>query len=294
VTSSKVEDNAVDLSLLVRQLRVRRWWVLGSTLFCAALAVAAFFVMTPKYIASTVLISASNERNSLSGSLSSALGSLGGGLASLAGASLGASDSATEEALAVLRSRQFTEQFISDLHLMPVLYYRKWDAVNGRWKGKEEDWPTPAKAYKFFSKKVEAIAQDKKTGLTVLLIEWKDRQVAADWANELVKRLNLEMRRREIDKAEASVSYLEKELTTTNVVETREAINRLIETQVKDRMLANVTEEYAFRVVDKAMPADQDDPSKPQKLLLFIGGPLLGLVLGIAGVFFYELYRRTS
>jgi LPS O-antigen subunit length determinant protein (WzzB/FepE family) len=45
-------------------------------------------------------------------------------------------------------------------------------------------------------------------------------------------------------------------------------------------MLANVTEEYAFRVADRALPPDPRDIVRPDKRLLFALGPLLGLTFG--------------
>jgi uncharacterized protein involved in exopolysaccharide biosynthesis len=290
---TKMDDEVIDLHDLVSVLWFRRWWIVAGTGIFAIAATIAFFVTTPIYRTTAVLIAASPERNSLGGTLSSALGQLGG-LATLAGASLGSGDAATEESLAVLRSRQFIGQFITDFDLLPVLFSEKWDSQNKRWKANIWKVPTVGRAVKYFAKKIESIGQDKKTGLITLVIDWKDRNGAAEWTNTLVQRLNLEMRRREIEKADASVKYLEKELETTSVVETRQAINRLIESQVRQRMLANVTQEYAFRVVDKAIAPDADDPIKPQKLLYFVGGPLLGVVMSVALVLAFGFLRRTK
>jgi LPS O-antigen subunit length determinant protein (WzzB/FepE family) len=99
-----------------------------------------------------------------------------------------------------------------------------------------------------------------------------------------VLQLNQEMRARAIAEADASLGYLEKELQSTSVVPVRDAVAHLIESQVKKRMLANVTQQYVFRIVDHALPADADDPVKPKKILLLPAGPLVGLLLGILAV----------
>jgi capsular polysaccharide biosynthesis protein len=225
---------------------------------------------------------AGNDRAGIGGGIGSALGQLGG-LASLAGISVGGTGTDTDEALAVLKSREFTESFISDHNLLPTLFPAKWNSTSGQWNVPPDERPTLGKAYKLFDKKIRSIIQDKKTGLVTLQIDWKDRQKAADWANELVQRLNAEMRARAIKRSEGSVEYLERELMNTPTVATREAINRLIETQVKQRMFANVSQEYVFRVVDRALPADLDDPESPKKLYLLIEGLLLGLAIGVVG-----------
>ncbi|MGE0114276.1 MAG: Wzz/FepE/Etk N-terminal domain-containing protein [Steroidobacteraceae bacterium] len=277
------EESSIDLRELFVRFWQKRWWIISSVVVCATAFTVAAFTITPVYRVTALLVPVSSERGS-NGILGAALGQLGG-LASLAGIGLKSGDSETEEALAVLRSRQFTESFIRDKQLMPVLFPKNWDSVSKKWKVANEDQPTSAKAYKYFNETIRAISQDKKTGLIALQIDWKDRNEAAVWANELVQRLNAEMRARAIAKADASVGFLQKELMSTSDVGTREAINRLIEAQIKQRMLANVTQEYAFRVVDKALAPDADDPIWPKKMLMIVFGPLFGLILGVVVVF---------
>ena len=277
----RYDTRELDIGWMVGRLRKKWGWVLASVVVCTGAFAAAAFLMTPIYRASVVMAPAGTDRAGIGGGLGSALGQLGG-LASLAGINVGGTGTETDEALAVLKSREFTESFISDRNLMPELFPSKWNAATGQWNVPEAQRPTLAKAYKLFDKTVRSIVQDKKTGLVTLQIDWRNRQKAADWANELVQRLNAEMRSRAIKRSEGSVEYLERELATTPTVATREAINRLIEAQVKQRMFANVSQEYVFRVVDRALPADPDDRESPKKLYLLIEGLLLGL--GVGGV----------
>jgi uncharacterized protein involved in exopolysaccharide biosynthesis len=212
-----------------------------------------------------------------------------GGIASLAGVNIGSVDTQTEEALAVLRSRSFTERFIADKNLMPQMFPREWDKTRNNWKRPASKQPTFARAYRYFDKKIRAVVQDKKTGLVTLRIDWRDCVAGAEWANELVARLNAEMRGRAIREADASIKFLEKELPNTSEVEVRDAINRLIEAEFKQRMLASVTQEYAFRVADPALPADPADPLWPQRTLLLIGGAILGLLVGVFVVLLHQM-----
>ena len=63
-----------------------------------------------------------------------------GGLASLAGVNLGGgANNDTEVSLAVLRSREFTEAFIRDRNLLPLIFEECWDADANRWKGDKEE-----------------------------------------------------------------------------------------------------------------------------------------------------------
>lgn len=272
------DEGNVDLSIALRCIWSRRWWVAGTTVLFSALFATAALVMTPIYSATTVLISANSDRGGL-GALGSALGQLGG-LASLAGLDLSSGAAETEEALAVLRSREFTEGFIEDFDLMPELFADQWDEVAKRWKGRPEKWPTLAQAYRYFDENVRTITRVPQTGLVELEIRWRDPEKAALWANELVSRLNRVMRARAIDSTNAAIGFLQKELESTSTVETRSAIGRLLESQINQRMFANVTQEYAFRVADRALPPDPRDVVRPDKPLLFALGPLIGLTAG--------------
>jgi uncharacterized protein involved in exopolysaccharide biosynthesis len=289
-TSEIWGDEDIDLRELIVGLWRRRLWIVCCMAICTLAALAYALLSTPIYRASTVLIATGNQRNSLSSSLTSALGDVGG-LASLAGITIGSGDATTQEALAVLRSRQFTEQLIVDLNLMPELFAGLWDAKAGKWTVAGPEQPTLAKAFKYFDKRIRTVEFDRKTGLVTLRVDWTEPTQAAAWANEMVRRLNLVMRSRAIEQSMASLEFLRKELAATTQVETREAINRLIEAQIKQRMLANVTHEYAFRVVDPALPSDRDDPLKPNKLLLLVGGPIFGLLLGIVLVLGWDWLR---
>jgi uncharacterized protein involved in exopolysaccharide biosynthesis len=275
-------DESIDLRAIIACLWLRRWWIMASILLCGSLFVAVAFVMTPIYRATTVFVPASVGRPGGGNLLGGALGSLGD-LASLAGVNIGGGANEAEEGLAVLRSRQFTEAFIRDENLMPKLFPNKWDAPRQQWKSDVVP-PTPGQAYKYFNTAIRSILQDKKTGLITMQIDWRDRLDATRWANELMVRLNAEMRARAIAKADASVGYLEEELNKTSVVGTRDAISRLMEAQIRQRMIANVTQEYAFRVVDAAIAPDNKDVLKPKKAVILASGLALGLFLSVVAV----------
>jgi len=275
-------DNAelIDLRAIAAVVLSRRWWFVGCLLIFTGAFVAKAFLSTPIYRATTVLVPTASERGQ--GSLSSALGQIGG-LASLAGINVGSSSLETEEALAVLRSREFGERFIHDRGLLPKLFPGQWDAKRGKWKVPDSEQPSSARAFKYFDRVIRSVEQDKKTGLVTLQIDWRDREEAADWANDIVVRLNAEMRQRAVERADANLNFLMAQMETTVTLETREAISRLIEGQIKQRMLANVTKEYALRVIDRALPADPKDPISPRRLMLIALGILLGMAFGVGG-----------
>jgi uncharacterized protein involved in exopolysaccharide biosynthesis len=286
------DDDSIDLPELIRRLWEGRRWIIGSTVVLTVLLTSAAFMITPVYRATVVMVPASNEVNDMGGALSSAVGQFGG-LAALAGINLGSGDT-TEESLAVLRSREFTERFIVDKNLMPKLFPKQWDAAAGKWKTEGNAQPTLARAYKRFDASIRQTARDKKTGLVTMRIDWTDPDEAASWANELIRRLNAEMRKRAIERSDASIAFLEKELASTTLVGMREAIPRLMEAQIKQRMLANVLQEYAFRVVDSAMAPDRTDRVWPNKPVLVAAGLIGGFAIGAVFVLVLASFRRRN
>ncbi len=266
-----------DLGALFAILWSRRNWIFSSVaLFGAAFATVAFLT-TPVYRATVIMVPADTEDSGVGG-LSSVLGQLGG-FASLAGIDLPTGGSAPEESLAVLRSRSFTEAFIVDKQLMPELFPKRRRGITAGLSGDAKE-PTLVEAYRYFDEHVRSIGRDRTTGLISLNIDWTNPEQAAEWANSLVARLNAEMRRRTLENSSAAIEYLQKALEGTSVIETREAINRLMEVQINRGMLATATEEYAFRAIDKAMPPDIEDPIRPNKVLMLALGVALG---GLAG-----------
>ena len=282
------EDDLAIQELIVR-LGAHRWWIIASIGLFAAAFTAVAFTMTPVYRAAAILAPASPDRDSaVMGFAASSLGGLASGLG------IGPKDSQTEEALAVLRSREFTERFLNESQLMPKLFPREWDSATRSWKARVKNPPTLSKGYKYFDREVRSVIPDRKTGLVSIQVDWTDRNDAADWANELVRRLNEEMRARAIARADASTNFLESELSATSSVEARDAIARLMEAQVKERMIAHVTHDYSFRVVGKAMVSDKDDPIRPDKRLMALAGAILGLFVGVIVALILESRRARS
>src|SRR5689334_3489879 len=97
------KDGEIDLGVVATRLREHSRWIIASIIVVTVACLAAAFLLTPVYRATTVVMDASVDRVGGDG-LGTALGALGG-LASLAGLG-GSSGGQIEEALAVLRSRE--------------------------------------------------------------------------------------------------------------------------------------------------------------------------------------------
>lgn len=277
------DEGEIDLTGIWRGLTSRKWLIFGVTLLVTAAATAAAFLMTPVYRAEVVMVPASEQDQK---ALSSIAGQLGG-LASMVGVDLGGAGADVNVSVATLESRDFTYAFVRDHDLLPVLFSDLWDAPSGTWKVDDPtEVPTLWDAYKLFEEDIRFVTKDGETGLVTLAIEWKDPQVAVRWANELVARVNRHRQKEAIQEAEKSIAYLQEQLRKTTVTEIQQAMYGLIEAQTKTIMLANARDQYAFKIIDPAVPADPDDFVKPKRPLLValgvFGGGFLGILLALA------------
>jgi LPS O-antigen subunit length determinant protein (WzzB/FepE family) len=213
-----------------------------------------------------------------------------GGLASLTGVALRPNNN--NEALAILRSRDFTRTFIEGEELLTILFADEWDEKAGRWEASDpEDQPDVRDAVRYFDRTVRTITENRATGLVTVAIEWKDADTAARWANSLVDRVNEHTRQRALREAEANVEYLQSELGTTNLVALQQSIGSLLENELQKLMLARGNKEFAFKIIDRAEPPKlRSRPKRTQIVLLTVA--VVG-VLAAASVLVVHVVRRA-
>jgi len=284
-SSPSVDEDEIDLLELIRTL-VQAWkTIIGITIVCAGLAVTYALHAPEVFKAETLLAPAEDEESGASSILSQF-----GGLASMAGVSI-PSGSNTERVLATLETRVFLKKFVEEKNLLPVIFEDFWDAASNSWKlqeGQERFIPEDG-----ISAIREAVDVDQdKSGLIILSISWKDPVVAAEWANDLVKQLNAQLREKAITDSQKRIGYLEQELAKTTLQDMRAVLYNLLESEKQKAMLANVNEDFALEVIDPAVPPET--PEKPKRKLIMALGGVCGGFLGIFTVFFAQFVRKLK
>ncbi len=264
------ESDEIDVGAIIQTLKAGWKLMAVVTVLFVALGVTYSLLATEWFQAEVLLVPARK-----SSSLSASLGQLGG-LASMAGIAIPGAEMG--EPLAFLKSKDFVRDFIADYHLMPVLYAKKWDAVNQRWKGTDvKKQPDIRDAVQYFDKSLRTVSEDKKTGLVTMTVKWKDGRLAAEWANLLVKRLNDRLRQRAVMESTRSVEYLQKEIAGTNIVSLQQSLGRVLESEMQKLLLAQANEEFAFKVVDAAF--EPRLRSSPKRTLIVLASLLAGLIV---------------
>lgn len=180
--------------------------------------------------------------------------------------------------MVVLNSKEIAREFIAENNLMPILFESRWDASASGWKSGEA--PDEREAVDFFDEEIRQIVEDNRRGNIRVGIKWKDPELAATWANALVKLVNSKLRDRALREATHNVAFLKEQIATTDMPVLQQSLARAVESELQKVMIASVGEEYAFKVVDWASaPLHR---YSPRRLLLVIVALLLGGATGVA------------
>ncbi|MGR5423262.1 Wzz/FepE/Etk N-terminal domain-containing protein [Vibrio sp. PNB22_4_1] len=301
-------DDEIDLRELFGALWKGKWIIIATT-FVFAVGAVLYALSLPNIYKSDALLAPAES--SSGGGLSKMAGQLGG-LAALAGVNLGGGESSqTDLAVQVMKSRQFVEAFINkhDL-LVPLMAAKDWELANNKLILDEElynpntgEWlrepnglrgatPTAQEAFQVFNKEVLSISQDKESGLYTVSVKHYSPYVAQQWVNWLIEDINKVMRERTIAETSQNLAYLNTQLQKTAVADMQSTFYKLIEEQTKSLMLAEVQEEFIFKVVDPAVVPELKDG--PKRALICVLGTLLGGMLGVAIVLVRFAFRKED
>lgn len=231
-----------------------------------------------------------------------------GGLASLAGVNLGGG-SANKTAIAkeILQSRAFLSDFIHRHNLkVPLMAPKGWsmerdewiydrdiyDPATGEWMMEERKSlePTDWDMVKKLREEHLSVSENKDNGMVTVSVKSLSPTAAKAWTDWLVRDINEHMRKRDVEEAEASISYLEKKLEDTSIAGMQQVFYQLIENETRTVMLANAQREYVFQTVDPAVVPQEK--TEPKRALVAVVATLLGGMLSIFIVFIRSFVKK--
>ncbi|MGW7675722.1 Wzz/FepE/Etk N-terminal domain-containing protein [Shewanella sp. S23-S33] len=304
----QVQDDEIDLRELFSVIWQGKWLIIVITAVFAIGSVV-FAIMQPNIYKSEALLAPAAEEQ---GGGLSALASQFGGLASLAGVNLGAKGGTdkTQLAIEVLKSRQFTSDFVQKHNILSdLMAAKKWNREADKLIYDEDDYieatntwvrdvelpikpePSMQEAYKVFSK-ILSINTDKETGMVTLAVEHVSPSVAKQWVTWLIEDINKVMKVRDVAEANRSSEFLNRQITLTNVADIKAILYKLVEEQAKTIMFAEVRDEYVFKTIDPALVPEEK--AKPKRALICILGTMLGGMLGIMFVLIRHFMRKEQ
>lgn len=292
--SASEYDNEIDLRELFGILLSEKKKIITVTLCFAVLSIILALWLPKQYTATVVLAPSQQETSGLSG----ALGQLGG-LASLAGVNIGTGETTDSQiAQEVMRSWSFIESFIVQNDIAVDVYaVNRWseddnvliidddiyDKEAQQWLiedtlSRETRSPTSWELYEEFEGRVR-LSEDKITGLVSLSIEYFSPFIAKAWVELYVQAINRHMQEREVAKVNRNIEFLKTQIGKTAIAEMQEVLFTLVEEQIKAKMVAEASPDFAFVVVSPSMLPEEK--SQPKRALICILGTFLGGILSV-------------
>ncbi|WP_447472628.1 Wzz/FepE/Etk N-terminal domain-containing protein [Vibrio harveyi] len=305
---SQSTDDEIDLRELFGALWKGKWIIIATT-FVFAVGAVLYALSLPNIYKSDALLAPAESSGG--GGLSKMAGQLSG-LAAFAGVSLGSSESSQSDlAVQVLQSRQFVENFVKkhDL-LIPLMAVKGWNMESDRliidediydvstdsWirepEGMRKAKPSTQEAFEVFVKNILNVAQDKETGLYTLSVNYYSPHIAQTWVTWLIEDINQVMRERTIEESTQNLAYLNAQLEKTAVADMKSTFYKLIEEQTKSLMIAEVQEEFVFKVIDPAI--SPEIKSGPKRITIIIIGLLLGAVVSCCFVMIKSIFLKLK
>ena len=110
-------------------------------------------------------------------------------------------------------------------------------------------------------------------------IEHYSPEVATQWLLWLVRDINTALREQDKAEAQRSIDYLTVKLKETQLADMQTVFYQLIEEQTKNLMLAQVQDEFAFKIIDPAVVPEEE--AGPKRALICVLAVLLGGMLGM-------------
>jgi uncharacterized protein involved in exopolysaccharide biosynthesis len=293
----QINKDELDLHKILNDLWESKVSILSITAVFALLSIIYALSITPEYRSQATLVRAENSNVSMPSSISAL-----GGIASSFGIDLGSSAvDDSQIAFEIAESWGFIEEFININDLSPVLFAAEsWDSETGQliyneniYNTKKKKWvssePSSFKKFELFSEKLN-MTYDPLSSLYRISIDSYSPKLAKDWTDLFVVSINNHMRTRKLNQVNLYIDFLEQQIAKTSITGMKEVFYKIIEEQVKTKMLAQANPEYVFTIASKPMIPELR--FKPRRSLMVILGTLLGSLVSV--LFFIIRSRITN
>ena len=293
----------------------RRKMVGGIVIVAVFAAVVISLFMENIYQAKLVIMPVTYKDGGASGAGLTALVQQFGGLP---GISMPGSASASE-IVSLLKSNILREKVIQQYNLMPILFYKRWNAEQRSWKKDSVDF-NPAYYFSLFRKAIAPIPshntekkdpdipdtwdalrllneivkinQDVKQNTIAISVDFHDPDMAARIAEYFLVTLTNYMSSEAKRVAATNQKYLEDQLGRMTDPFIKQKTYNMIVQQIEAGMMAEVKENFAFKVIDP--PLAPDKKIKPKRIQMVTLSLFAALFVAIFAAFFREYIEKIK
>ncbi|MDA9562025.1 Wzz/FepE/Etk N-terminal domain-containing protein [Gammaproteobacteria bacterium] len=298
-------NDQVDLLELAKILFNGKWIIITITAMASIFGVIYSLSLPDIYQSKAIMTPSNNSNSNISRSMQNYAG-----LAGLAGISIpsGADNALSSQAIQKLNTLSFFENNILpniflpdlvalesfDLNTNTLIYDQsiyikesnKW-VRNLSYPGTQA--PSAQESFENFRGHLQ-ISEDKKTGFITLKVKHLSPFIAKEWADLLVSEVNNFYRQKDKSESQRAISFLNKQITSTNLSEIKEAISQLLQEETKKLTFIEANKSYVFEYIDP--PAVMEKKSEPVRSTICILVALFGFMASIFLVFLRHYFQR--
>ena len=298
-------EDEIDLLILVKEIWKKRIFIIISTAIISLTSIIYALSLTNYYTSETIV----NMRDSQDTSMVSN----SFGIPSMLGLNLfGGTNGSASEIIELIQSREFVKRLISFEDVLPsLLAIESYDSSSKKlifdsdvYDSKSKKWvrnvnnsqlskPSYLEAHRAYSEMLD-VSIDKVSGLISLKFEHVSPIFAQQILSMIIQEANNFNREMDIKNTNLALSHFEKELSKTSLLEMKESINQLIETQLETRMMASIYNDYILVSIEP--PFVPDRRSKPVRSFIVIISTLIGGLMSLLYIItrHYFLELRNS
>ena len=295
-------EDEIDLLVLFKAIWEKRIFIIISTAVISLASIIYALSLTNYYTSESILnIRDSQDSSMVNNSF---------GLTSMVGLNLfGQTNEDASEIIELIQSREFVKRLIGFEDVLPsLLAIESYDSSSKKlifdsevYDSKSKKWirnfnqnqlskPSYLEAHRAYSEMLD-VSIDKVSGLISLRFEHVSPIFAQKILSLIIQEANNFNREMDIKNTNLALSHFEKELSKTSLLEMKESINQLIETQLETRMMASIYDDYVLVSIEP--PFVPDRRSKPSRSFIVIFSTLIGGLMSLLYVvirhYFLEL-----
>lgn len=315
------QDDEINLLELWQVIWKRRKFIAYFAGIVVVLTVIVSLLMTNIYESKATIMTVESKSATGGSGMAAALAAMGGGLASM----IGTPDSASAaEISTLLKSNILRSKIIQEYNLLPILFSDQWDEEKKRWKEpsfldeiislasklikaikpedkkaikKEEGVPDVYDGLRELEdivniEEVKAKGLIGKDNTIVVAAQFEDPEIAASLVNYFLAALNDHMSKEAKRVAALNKKYLEEQLPLNSDPLIKQKIYAMIAQQVETAMMAEVKENFSFKVIDPPMVPDKK--LKPKRAQMVVLSFVVALFLAVFIVFLLEYLEKNQ
>lgn len=271
-----------------------------------SLASIYYSLNLPNIYQSNALLSpvsnANTNNNTIGGNYSS--------LANLAGININSSDGSNKtKAIEKLNTLSFfSDSIYPNIFLPDLMALDYWDAASNTliyddniYNNKSKQWvrdidypytqiPSKQESFNIFKNHL-SIFEDKDTNFINISVNHQSPFIAQEWAEMIVKEINKFFRVKDKIDAQASMDFLNMQMSKTTFSEIKQAIAQLLQQKTQILTLIEVNDFYVFEYIDP--PVVTEKKIGPKRSIISIFGAVLGVILGTLVVLIRHFLREN-